>query len=76
LDVEVGRTLEEPQNTEVPIPNTDEVLPLISRKESHQHEVTLPKEDKNQNKKRNTKTKLTGKKARKLSKKRAKIENL
>jgi hypothetical protein len=34
------------------------------------------KEDKNHNGKRNTDTNLTGKKARKLSKKRAKIENL
>jgi hypothetical protein len=42
LDVEVGRTLEDPQKTEVPIPDIDEVLPLISRKESHQREVTLP----------------------------------
>jgi hypothetical protein len=32
LDVEVGRTLEYPQKTEVPISATDEVLPLISRK--------------------------------------------
>jgi hypothetical protein len=63
LDVEVGRTLEDPQKTEVPIPDTDEVLPLISRKESQQREVTLPKEDKNQNGKRNTEMKLTGKKA-------------
>jgi hypothetical protein len=76
LDVEVGSTLEDPQKTEVPIPDTDEVLPLISRKESQQREVTLPKEDKNQNGKRNSETKLTGKKARKLSKKRAKIEKL
>jgi hypothetical protein len=76
LDVEVGRTLEDPQKTEVPIPGTDEVLPLISRKEPQQREVTLPKEDKNQNGKRNSETKLTGKKARKLSKKRDKIEKL
>jgi hypothetical protein len=54
LDVEVGRTLEDPQKTEVPIPGTDEVLPLISRKEPQQREVTLPKEDKNQNGKRNS----------------------
>ena len=76
LDVEVGRTLEDPQKIEVPIPDTYEVLPLISRKESHQYGVTLPKEDKNQNGKRNTKMKVTGKKARKLSKKRANIEKL
>jgi hypothetical protein len=72
----VGRTKEDPQKTEVPIPDTDEVLPLISRKESQHREVTLPKEDKNQNGKRNTETKITTKKDRKLSKKRAKIEKL
>jgi hypothetical protein len=76
LDVKVGRTLEYPQKTEIPIPDTDEVLPLISRKESQQHEVTLPKEDTNQNGKRNFETKLTRKKAIKLSKKRAKIKKL
>jgi hypothetical protein len=36
----------------------------------------MPRGDKNQNGKRNTETKLTGKKARKLSKKRSKIEKL
>jgi hypothetical protein len=36
----------------------------------------MPKGNKNQNGKRNTKMKLTGKKARKLSKKRSKIEKL
>ena len=36
----------------------------------------MPKEDKNQNGKRNYEMKLTGKKARKPSKKRAKIEKL
>jgi hypothetical protein len=76
LDVEVGRTLEDPHKTEVAIPDIDEVLPLISRKESQQCEVNLPKEDKNQNEKRNYETKLTRKKARKLGKKRAKIEKL
>jgi hypothetical protein len=76
LDVEVGITLEDPQKTEVPIPDTDEILPLISRKEYQQREVTLPKEDTNQNGKRNSEMKLTEKKARKLSKKRDKIEKL
>jgi hypothetical protein len=66
LDVEVGITLEDPQKNEVYIPDTDEVLPLISRKESHQREVTPSKEDKNHNGKRNTQTKLIGKKAQKL----------
>jgi hypothetical protein len=36
----------------------------------------MPKEDKNQNGKRHTEMKLTGKKDRKLSKKRAKIDKL
>jgi hypothetical protein len=36
----------------------------------------MPKEDKNQNGKRNSEMKLTRKKVRKLSKKRAKIEKL
>jgi hypothetical protein len=36
----------------------------------------MPNADKNQNGKRNTETKLTGKKARKISKKRDKIEKL
>jgi hypothetical protein len=73
LDVEVARTQEDSQKTEAPIPDKEEVLPL---KESQQREVTMPKEVKNQNGKRNTKTKLTRKKARKLSKKRANIEKL
>jgi hypothetical protein len=76
LDVEVGRKQEDLQKIELPIPNIDEVLPLISMKESHQCEVTLPKEDKNKNGKRNYETKLTRKKATKLSKKRDKIEKL
>jgi hypothetical protein len=38
--------------------------------------VTISKENKNQNEKRITETKLTGKKSRKLSKKKDKIEKL
>jgi hypothetical protein len=45
-------------------------------REPQQREVAMPKENKNRNGKKTTETKLTGKKARKLSKKRAKIENL
>jgi hypothetical protein len=76
VGVKDGRTLEDPQKTKLPILDTDELLPLISRKESQQREVTLPKEDKNQNRKKNSETNLTGKKARKLSKKRDKIPKL
>jgi hypothetical protein len=36
----------------------------------------MPQKDKNQNEKRHIETKLTGKKAKKLSKKRAKIDKL
>jgi uncharacterized protein YjaZ len=74
--VEVARTLEDPHNIEVPIPEKEKVSPSNLRKEDQQHEVNMPNKDKNQNGKRNTEMKLTGKKARKLSKKRAKIEKL
>ena len=46
------------------------------RKESQQHEVTMPRGDKNQNGKRNTETQIMGNKARKLSKKKEKLEKL
>jgi hypothetical protein len=75
-NVEVARTLEDPQNIEVPILDKEEVSPSNIRKEYQQHEVTMSNTDNNQNGKRNTEMKLTGKKARKLSKKRAKIEKL
>jgi hypothetical protein len=75
-DVKAARTLEDQQKTEVLIPDKEDVLPLTPRKELQQHEVTMLREDKNQNGKRHTETKLTGKKARKLSKKRDKIEKL
>jgi hypothetical protein len=74
VDIKVARTLEDPQKTEIPNLDKEEGLPLNLRKTSQQREVTMPKEDNNQNKKRHTKTKLTGKKARKLSKKRAKFD--
>jgi hypothetical protein len=76
LDVEAARTLEDPKETEVPIPDKEEVLPLNPRKESQQCGVTMSNEDKNQNGKIHIKMMLTRKKARKLSKKRAKIEKL
>jgi hypothetical protein len=49
---------------------------LTLRKESQQREVTMPKEDENKNGKRNIEVRLIGKKAIKLSKKRAKIDKL
>jgi hypothetical protein len=45
-DVKVSRTLEEPLNIEVPIPDEEEGLPLNLRKESQQREVTILKEAK------------------------------
>jgi len=72
-DVEATRPLEYPQKTKVLTLEVEEILTL---KDSQQHVVTISKEDKNQNGKKNTETKLTGKKARKLSRKRAKIEKL
>jgi hypothetical protein len=44
--VEVERTLEDPQNIEVPIPDKQEGSPSNLRKEYLQREVTVPKEDK------------------------------
>ena len=76
LDVEAIRALEEPQKTEIPNPYDEGVVPLDLKKESQHREVTMSREDKNQNGKRMTQKKLTGKKARKISKRRAKIEKL
>jgi hypothetical protein len=76
LDVEVVRVLEEAQKTEISNPYDEGVLPLDLRKDPRQREVTMSREDKIQNGKRVIETKLTGKKDRKLSKKRAKIKNL
>jgi hypothetical protein len=76
LDVKVVITQEKSQKTESPTPDKEEILPLNPRKESQQCEVTMPRGDKNQNGKRNTETKLTGKKARKLIKKISNIEKL
>jgi hypothetical protein len=76
LDVEVERTQEDSQKSETPTLKKEGVLLSNPMKESQQCEVTMTKGDKNQNKKRNTETKVTGKKARKLSKKREKLHNV
>jgi hypothetical protein len=76
LDVEAIRVLEEPQKIKIPNPYDEGVLPLDLKKEPQQREVTMSREDKTQNGKRMIETKLTRKKARKLSNKRAKIEKL
>jgi hypothetical protein len=76
LDVEVERTQEDSQNSEAPTPDREEVFPLNPTKDHKKCEVIMLKGDKNQYGKRNTEIKIIGKKARKLSKKRAKIEKL
>jgi hypothetical protein len=76
LDVKFAITLEDLQKIEVPILEKEEALSRNPKEESQQREVTRSKEDKNQNGKRNTETEITGKKARKLSHKRAKIDKL
>jgi hypothetical protein len=68
--------LEDSQKIEVSISDIEEVSPLSLRRESQQREVTMSKENKNHNGKRIIETKLTGKKARKIIKKRAKIDRL
>jgi hypothetical protein len=76
LGIEVIRALKEPKNTKIPNPYDEEVLPLDLTIEPEQCEVTLSREDKNHNGKRMTEMQLIGKKARNLSKKRAKIGKL
>ena len=68
--------IEDLQKIELPIFYIEVVLSRNPRKYFQQREVTKTTEDKHQNGKRITEMKLTGKKARKLSKKRAKIEKL
>jgi hypothetical protein len=74
--VKVIRTPEDSQKTEFSISNKEEMLYLNPKKQPQQCEVTISKENRNQNGKITTETKLTGNKARKLSKKREKIEKL
>jgi hypothetical protein len=61
--VKAARTLEDPPKTEVPTLDKDKVLSRNPREESQRREVTMTKEDKNRNGKRNIEMKLTGKKA-------------
>jgi hypothetical protein len=76
LDVESIIALEEPQKTKIPNPYVERVLPSDLKKESQQCEVTMLREDRNQNRKRSIELKTTGKKSRKLIKKKVKIEKL
>jgi hypothetical protein len=81
LAVEVERMQEDLKNLSIqesrtPTPEREEVLPSNPMKDPHQCEVTMLSTDKNKNGKRNPVTQITGKKARKLSKKKAKLEKL
>jgi hypothetical protein len=73
LDEEVDRTLEEPQRNKK---NVGQVIPMDLKKESQHCEVTMPREENNPIEKRMTEMKLTRKKARKLMKKKVKLEKL
>jgi hypothetical protein len=81
MDVEVEKTQEDwrhlsIQESRVPTPEREEVLPLNPMKDPPQCEVIMPRGDKNDNGKRKMVIQITGKKARKLNKKRAKLEKL
>jgi hypothetical protein len=76
LDVEVIRMPKDSQKTEVSISDKEEMLYLNPKKEPEECEVTISKENKNQNGKITTEIKLTGKKARKLNKKRVKLQEI
>jgi hypothetical protein len=81
LDVEVERTQEDLkhlsiQESRAPTPEREEVLPSNPMKDPPQCKVTMPRGDKNNNGKRKPVTHITGKKARNLSKKKAKLEKL
>jgi hypothetical protein len=83
LVVEVEITQEDLENLSIQksresTPETvrEEVLPSNPVKDPQLCEVTMPRGDKNKTGKRNHETQITGKKARKLSKKKAKLEKL
>jgi hypothetical protein len=73
-DVKTAKALGDSHKIEVSISDIDKVVPLSLGREPQQREVTIPKENKNQNGNKTIEMKLTGKKARKISKKRAKID--
>jgi hypothetical protein len=81
MDIEVEKTQEDwrhlfVQESRAPTPEREEVLPLKPMKDPPQCKVIMPRGDKNNNGKRKTMIQITGKKARKLSKKREKLEKL
>ena len=81
MDVEVERTQEDwkhlfVQESIAPTPEREEVLPSNPMKDHPQCEFIMPRGYKNDNRKRKPVIQITGKKARKLSKKREKLEKL
>jgi hypothetical protein len=73
---DLGAKVEGIQESREPTPDREEVLTLNPSKYHQQRVVIMPREDKNQNGKGNTETQITGKKARKLNKKKVKLEKL
>jgi hypothetical protein len=57
-------------------PEREEVLISETMKDPPQYEVTMPRGDKNNNGKRKPVTQITGKKSRKLNKKKEKLQKL
>jgi hypothetical protein len=81
MDVKVERTHKDwrhlsVQESRAPTPEREEVLPLKPMKDPPKCEVIMPRGDKADNGKRKIVIQITGKKARKLSKKREKLEKL
>jgi hypothetical protein len=81
LNVEIERTQVDlkhlsVQESRAHAPYREELLALNPTKYHQQREVTMLRGDKNQNGKRNLVTEIIGKKARKLSKKKTKLEKL
>jgi hypothetical protein len=81
MNVEVERTQEywrhlSEQKSREPTPEREEVLPLNLMKDPPQCEVIMARGDKNDNGKRRPVIQITGKKTRKLIKKREKLEKL
>jgi hypothetical protein len=81
MDVNVERTQEDwrhlsVQKSRAPTLEREEVLPLNPMKHPPQCKVIMPRGDKNDNGKRKPVIQITGKKVRKLSKKREKLEKL
>jgi hypothetical protein len=81
LDVEVETTQTNLKNLSIqegraPTPVIEEVLDLNPTKDHQQCKVIIPREDKNQNGKRNLVAQITGKKARKIRKNKTMLEKL